>query len=262
MALGFVKGLVGALLLGTLVACGSGPSASGSTGTSQAALVPGYQHALANSRFRLGSVVDADHQFGALTQVVGTYGVFATNTVTGAASGLENAGAPGAAAYSGTGEQHSAAVRAYFVSGGLPSDQIARVALNVGGGSSSSGSEFYSCLIRAVDGVPVVESEACASFDGAGTTTWEQVYWPTLPECVVTEAQALQAMMHSSEAYATFLSKLPSNVAGGDVAIHHTGDASTGPFVAFASYDVQQDGTTLHFDVNGQELWLPDEDAP
>jgi hypothetical protein len=243
--------------------------AEGMTVGAVAVTISGYQHTLAASRIHLGAGIKSDH-FGFMQRWSGSDGTFAINDFSGMALGLQASLSPAYTAppYSGGFQGHNDAVRSYFLSAGIPADQV----LGVGGASkamqtgSPSGPPstltivgYESTVARSVGGFHVSESFAEAQINVNNEVVRESVYWPPLPGYLLDDATKIVA---DSTAGPTFLSTLPIQGAT-TVAIHHTsGHLSAGTqFVAFASVDVQEaPGESVHhFDVSGNELFTPEE---
>jgi hypothetical protein len=123
-----------------------------------------------------------------------------------------------------------------------------------------------SILRRRVSGVLVVESEAWAQMTTSGDVDSECVFWPPIDIAVVNAAVAWSNAMTDGPAHAAYLAKLPGPVQRDvGVVIHHTDMSVHSPAVAYASYDAVVDvGTSAvahHFDQNGAEFRLPQEQA-
>jgi hypothetical protein len=158
---------------------------------------------------------------------------------------------------------------AYWVSMGVASCQIVASGVDgsVGGGGPTDGAPTTVTsgpssvtLARGIDGVPVVESLAVASFDVDDQTTYESFYWPEIPANVVSAAIAFQNQLADPNALAAYKAKLPADAQGqGRVVIHHTSAGSLQPFQTAATYDVvettpEDDGGDLNFDQNGNPV--------
>jgi hypothetical protein len=262
------------IALGLLAAaCSSSPTEpSGTeapsvvTPTSTAVRV-GYVHRIENSRFNVGAAPSQRAEYG-MAKIVGDQGAFATRP-TGMVIALSNADAlvrskpalPGGAA------AHDQAVRAYFVAGGIPADQIGSVepyaAMSNSGFGAASPDEvkegrkleyYFSVLQRAVDGIPVADSFAWARLDEDAEPVLESVYWPEIPNAVVEQAKALQARVADATASRSMFSKMPAGAAGA-VTIHHAPGVWDGAFTATATYDVDvEGGKKVHFDGDGNEV--------
>jgi hypothetical protein len=259
---------------------------------------PGYQHVLERSRFLTGpqqSPVRRVEENG-FAKVVGPAGVFAIDLRNGLAlaiqSGGANKGETGAReaastqSYSMDADKHNEQVTDYFVSAGIPRDQIGGVHANTYLSASGSTQDerpmapkidgYASILERKIDKISVLDSTVWARLDEQGRVVSEWVYWPPIPAKVLTEARRLEELVASSDQ--AFSRRLPSGLPPGKVVIRHSAATEDGPFEAYASYDVverkeamipaldkaQGDArvvsvTVRHFDVDGNELRLPQE---
>ncbi|MDB4994960.1 MAG: hypothetical protein JWM74_2392 [Myxococcaceae bacterium] len=226
----------------------------------------GYFHTRAASKFALGSVVEEKAEFG-YQKTVGTEGVFAVHIATRGAVGSPNAGAPCASRGPlAPAETHAAAVRAYFMSGGLASNQITMVSTGSsasGGGSATGGPQtttltaYTSSLQRTVDGFPVVDSIAYASMNADSVVCSEQVDWPTIPPDVLADARELRTIIADAAKRSAFEARLPTTSKDGKVVIRHSTSAQGKPTAAFAAYEVSGNGTSRDFDANANELPAP-----
>jgi hypothetical protein len=140
--------------------------------------------------------------------------------------------------------------RDYYVTMGLPACQAVPGLID-------------SWVHRAINGIPVFESVASATFDIDNQTTSEQFYWPEIPANVVIAAIAFQQKISGPEGLAAYKSKLPEDAQGdGQVMIHHSVEF-TCPFQALTTYDVLTSGdagdgdATLSFDADGNPVTLP-----
>jgi hypothetical protein len=164
-------------------------------------------------------------------------------------------------------------VRDYFVSAGLPVDQVGDVLTSyVSGGGGAMGPttastnlliRLISTVSRKVSGIPVMDSWAAASMRTAGDVDWESVYWPPIDSTTVASAGAFAARMADPASHATFVSRLPNTVRQErGVVIHMTRPGHSAP-VAYVAFDVFlgpfEDSGERHFDVNGNEFKLPEE---
>jgi len=256
-------------------ACSSSPSeptgaespTTVATASAAAPVRAGYVHLMENSRFSVGAAPAQVAEFG-MAKIVGDQGTFATRP-TGMVIALSNADAlvrtklalPGGAA------AHNQAVRAYFVAGGIPTDQIASVqpyaAMSNSGVGNAGPDEvqagrkleyYFSVLERQLDGIPVADSFAWARLDEDAEPVLESVYWPEIPSSVVEQAKALQAHVADATASQAMFAKMPAGAAG-KVAIHHSPGVWDGTFTATATYDVDVDaGKKMHFDADGNEV--------
>jgi hypothetical protein len=235
--------------------------------------VAGYSHAFERSLFKPGNGQVAMSDAG-YSKLVGANGVFAVDQVTGAVLALPNAGAPSTRRppFAGSGAEHNAKVKAYFVAGGLPADQIAGVQTHamMEGGIDAAGNRtpdtligYYSVLSRAISGIPVAESYAWARFNVDGEVVDEAVHWPALPASAVAEAKALSVIVGDLPSVAALAAKIEQANPGfgnteGRVIIHHNLSVDRGGPFSVATYDSTPPNgrSTLHFDRNGARVAL------
>ncbi len=137
---------------------------------------------------------------------------------------------------------------------------------------------YQSVRERRIEDVPVVDSVAWARVNEQGQVGGEWVYWPAIPPEVIADARRLKEQLSRDSAKGAFLARLPVNVQAGQVVIRHSSAIATGPFEAFASYDVVERrlapepatrersidtsraaSVVRHFDVDGNERTLPHE---
>lgn len=180
--------------------------------------VPEFRYATTTSAFRLGTVVSVAREDG-FDKTIGSDGVLAVDVVNGMLMGVLNA-KTSYPKFQGSKEEHEAGAKQYFLSRGLPSDQLGRVSSTVsmsGGGSvrepmnaQPDTVEYTSIASRVVVGVPVVESQAVVRFEQNGKTTLEMVYWPALPPQAVSDAQTLKAVLSSPALAASYVGRTPS----------------------------------------------------
>lgn len=226
--------------------------------------LPGYTHTLAHSRFDLGSLVGEIDESG-MHKVIGTDGTFATELASGAVVATHDDVPfpdPRTGVYPGDADAQNAAVRSYFVTAGLPEDQIASISADgtglVQGENVLSG--WYSLLHRGWQGVPIVDSMADAAFDAEGRSAFEQVYWPPIPGAVLAQASALQKMLADPVQSAAYLMKLPASSRDGIAVIRHTSWYWQGPFQAQACCRGSTPASPC-FDREGQLVQLPGDDG-
>ena len=257
-----VLGLVSAM------ACSETPEepASHTTQTAATSEMEEYRHAFSHSQFAVGPATEQKFEFG-MEKVVGSWGVFATTQKTGKVLALPNADAPSRLrpALTNDAETHNAAVRKYFVAAGLPENQIESVTAHTKSSAIGIGDDeptawqfqsFTSTISRQYQGVPVVDSHAWAQFNDHSEVVTESVYWPEIPQSVLTAASGFQKQLVDAAAKASFFSKVPD---GGRLVIHHTSGNWQGAFKASVSYDVGSFGKTTHFDALGDAFSLPEE---
>lgn len=231
--------------------------------------VAGYQHTLAHSRFPVGTGAIVKDEFN-MHKVVGSEGVFATRA-SGMATALANSDS---AARRGTpigdNAAHNDAVRAYFVSAGLPADQIDAIqdfeVVSVPATSSDVASvqrtvQFRRSMItRRVQGIPVPDSYAWARINSDGTVVEEQVYWPAIPSDTLGKALALAANLSDTSTSAALEARLPPHRKGKGLVIRHSPGEWDKEFFADAVYDVVQQGpmpAVLHANEAGVLTTLP-----
>jgi hypothetical protein len=269
-----------------LVGCSSSPSEpsvdapreakSTASGLEAKPVLAGYRHTVGCSHFALGSDRGEKSEFG-LQKVIGEYGVFTTNEVTGMTMGLPNGNSPARARrpLSTTGAPHNAAVRDYFLSCGLPAAQIGKVSeqviLRFGGREGidvdppKELEAYFSTIFRmSPNGVSVVDSFAWARINADADVVQESVYWPDIPEEIVSEAEAFSVALAAQDAREKFIMLLPQDLreraaANGRVLIRHTSGAWRGSFSAYAVFDVGGIGLPAHFDKNARQVILPEE---
>ena len=167
---------------------------------------------------------------------------------------------------------HNQMVQEYFVGAGLPADQIAGVqTMYFGSATGAVGTSaqpvlesINSILMRSVNGVPVVESIAWAKLTTTGEAVMEHVFWPPIDPSVVAQAASFTASLADSSQHAAFLARLPGTVyKERGVVIHHTDPSVHAAPVAYVAFDAQIDpqgsAAMRHFDMNGVEFRLPQE---
>jgi hypothetical protein len=242
--------------------CGSGSLAPDAAPTSGAidlcvagAPLSGATYDVARSRFAFGSAPVREDGNG-LVRWVGDHGVVAIEP-SGGEMGIMNGGAPEVALpdWSNDAVALEAHVRAYFASFGVASCQAPSAQVLGGSGGRTI------ALLRSIDGITIGESLAYARFDNQDQSTSEGFYWPMIPADVVTSARALHERLADPAQLAAYKTKLPTDAQGeGVVNLHHTNAASTSPFEAAATYDVQASGgqlgrgSTLSFDADGNPV--------
>lgn len=221
----------------------------------------GYVHSFSRSRFDLGSLVSEVDQFG-MHKLVGTDGTFATELVSDATVGSHDDVPfpdPRTGVYPGDADAQNAEVQSYFVTAGLPFDQIASVsadeAVLAQGNNVLTG--WYSILHRGWNGVPIDDSSAYAALDAQGRSVSEQVYWPEIPGSVLAQARAFQDLLADPARRASYIEKLPASSRDSILVIRHTSWYWQGPFEAHACCRGPMPGDPC-FDVDGRLLTLPD----
>jgi hypothetical protein len=233
-------------------------------------LVMGFQLDQRHSGFDFGQLKTVQSSLG-MDRFQGTTGVFAVYTPTGASFAVANADSAiwDSGPLSNTGEGTKAAGRAYLVDRGLPEDQIGVVGLTTqltvkgpAGTYPRPVLKGYTAAIgRNVAGFTVADSVANVTLRRGGAVAKEVVLWPAFPWAIVRQAIALQAVVTNPSTLATYVAALPTTTKDGIVVIHHSSYLDV-PFVVFASYDVDDGGARKHFDIDGNELYLPVEVRP
>jgi hypothetical protein len=258
---------------------------------------PGYQHSLERSHFIPGPGAAELRRFQehGFAKVVGPDGIFATDLrnglviatqAGGANKGEARAEVESKPAYVLDPNKHNDQVVTYFVTAGVPRDQIGGVHANTYLSSSGSMNDaqpapvkvdgYASILERKIEKYPVVDSVAWARMDQQGRVVSEWVYWPAIPAKVLADARRLEELVSSGKA--EFLARLPAGLPTGKVVIRHSSATEEGPFEVYASYDVLErkefslpladtsqgrapvvSVVVRHFDVDGAELRLPQE---
>lgn len=222
----------------------------------------GYRHTFGHSRFDTGSVTSEVEEYG-MHKVVGDVGTFATQLVSGGAIAIPNVPFPNPAfgVYSGDADDQNGAVRSYFVSAGLPEEQVASVTADgtvyLHGDYQLSG--WFSSLNRGYEGVPIDNSIAFAAFDASGRSSEEQVYWPEISADVLEQVHAFQDMLADPGQKSVFVQKLPASSREAILVIRHTSWFWQGDFAAVACCR----GASLVgacFDMTGRPVHLPDDE--
>jgi hypothetical protein len=250
---------------------------------------PGYQHGLKQSHFAVGTPAHTISENGWSRQE-GSSGTFAVSLHNGLAMAVPNAQpiADQKPLYTKDPADHDKQVLEYFVSAGIPRDQIGGVHTMTRLSSSGRYGDahptppridgYISVLERKVGGFPVSDSVAWAQLDNDGHVISEGVYWPPIPASTIRDAGRIQQQLASTSDRTKFLAQVPGGLPSGQVAIRHTSASDQQePFEVMASYDVlerrvssQPTGTQTagageasavmrHFDVNGAEQRLPQE---
>lgn len=255
----------------------------------------GYQHGgLGISKFEVGDHVRRTFALGYIKQS-GDQGTLAIRPTNGSVFAVPNAHAQSLQLppYGASPQDHDRFVQAYFVGLGLPTAQIKQVhamtLLEAAGRSDETNrtvprvSAYYSVLDRTVDNVAVPDSFAWARVDARGVVVQEGVYWPALPAKVLADAKQLNDMLSDRAKRRVFQSRIPVDTSAAIVSIRHA-SSSEDRFEAFASVDVTvhanvgnvaKPGTEVssamhgaplgsatfvrHFDIDGKELFLPQE---
>jgi hypothetical protein len=241
--------------------------------TATAVPIVGYIHDLSRSRFRIGQATTLEVDLPTMQRWRGSFGAFAVDPTNNAANAIPNADSP-TGPYLLDVQTHNQMVKDYFISAGLPADQVAEVqtiyiATGSGSGDSSTRPVLHSInsiLRRAILGVRVIESIAWAKLTTTGDVDWESVFWPPIDAAVASSAAAFAASLADSTKHAAFLAKLPGKIyKEGGIVIHHTDPSIHAAPRAYVSFDAQTEArlsaAMRHFDVNGVEFRLPQEQA-
>jgi len=242
--------------------------------SSTAMPIAGYIHSLSQSRFRIGQPTTLEVNLPTLKRWHGSFGAFAIDPTNNAANAIPDADSP-TRPYLLDVPTHNQMVKDYFIGAGLPANQVADVqTMYFGSGSGSVGApppppvleSISSLLTRAINGVPVVESVAWAKFTTTGDVDMESVFWPPIDAAVASSAAAFAATLADTAQHAAFLAKLPSTIyKERGVVIHHTDPSIHAAPTAYVSFDAQTEpqlsAAMRHFDVNGVEFRLPQEQA-
>jgi hypothetical protein len=276
-----VIGLVGVV---GLLGCGTAPEPEGQdrgapvSATRIADGLPEYRHTPERSRMLTGPNSASRFEDG-LEKVVGDWGTLAIDPANGYSQGVPNAGVAmlDVAPFGSTLAEHSDHVKAMFVTAGVPLGEIGSVQGSVGGGFGGRAGEdakpvgnrwYTSTLTRMTDGIPVADSFAWARIDERDEVVSESVYWPSIPQRVIDQAEELRARLEAPGQRESFARRLPLRdmraATAGHVAIRHSSAVAEGAFEAYALYDVvTRDGKgtafTQHFDASGVEVRLPQE---
>jgi hypothetical protein len=238
--------------------------------------IPGYVHDLSRSKFNIGDNPIIEVDTTQLRRWRGTAGAWALEPANGWSMGILDGTAP-TGPYILDETIQGERVKQYFVRAGLPADQVrdVRATFQVLGGAPLGASpqsatvellSINSILTRNVQGIPVAESLAWAKMTVSGGVDMECVFWPTLDGAVVARALALAQKMTDPQMHAAFLAKLPGTIyRDGGVVIHHTDASVHATPATYVSYDVTLSSAghapMRHFDENGHEFQLPQEQA-
>ncbi|MEM8610152.1 MAG: hypothetical protein AAGF92_23890 [Myxococcota bacterium] len=220
--------------------------------------LPGYLHTFEASRFFIGAEVSYEVDISR-ERWVGEHGVFVMRA--GSSRGTSNSTSPARDRPPLLPpELHDDETVAYFVDGGLDADQIESVtASNIVGGNGAGSVEVgfrYTSLSRSWEGIPVLDSVASASWNDAGETVSEGVYWPEIPCEVLDEASLIRADIGQPDSTLVTLVRdsLGSEFEVYGPAITHASSSRPDdePFSATAVLIVSQTGTSYYFDLNGE----------
>jgi hypothetical protein len=269
-----------AAVLATICTGSTFAQAAGGITASDQGGASGYQHSIERSRFVTGSSVNQlrpIEEFG-FSKVLGPNGVFATNLRNGLVIASQNDGMDKSetlprpeearAEHLRYPDKHNAMVMEYFIAAGIPRDQVGGIHANTylsGGGASDDAAlarkvDGYASVLQRVvgDKFPVVDSVAWARLDNDGKSISEWVYWPAIPARVIADARLLEGLT-AGDRRAEYLARLPAGLPPGIVVIRHSSATDEGPFEALATYDVVDNRSVRHFDVEGAERRLPSE---
>jgi hypothetical protein len=262
-----------------------------------------YDHKLERSLFDPGANLHHDIK-GPYDRAVGDKGVFMADRMTGAILAVPNA--PGAAPkpavapaaadaavefrnrfprpLTENAEEHSAAVKDYFLKAGIPAAEIAGTHVTTtmaGGGAVKDGVQinrsvllwYTTHLERSLGGIPIEGSLAFAALDSNRKVISEGVYWPAIPIAVVARAQTLQRMLADAKTRTAFLEKVRHvrpdvGEAEGNVVIVHSSAFYHGKFQVEAVYTVMvrvplggNKPQIVRFDDTGSPVRMAEESA-
>jgi hypothetical protein len=233
--------------------------------------VPGHVHSLSQSAFRIGANVGVEVNLPTLQRWRGDNGAFALDPTNGWTMALLDANTP-RGPYILDANDQALRVNSYFVSAGVPAEQISDVATTfhaegsaqMGNGAPSPALEsLNSILRRSISGIPVPDSYAWAKMTTSGQVDMESVFWPPIDSSVVASALALAQSLNDATSQAAFMAKLPRVYKTAGVVIHHSDLSIHSAPTAFVSFDatIGSEATAAmhHFDPAGQEFRLPQE---
>jgi hypothetical protein len=165
--------------------------------------------------------------------------------------------------YPGDADAQNAAVRLYFVTAGLPEEQIESVSADATGVVHGQDvlAGWYSILSRGYNGVPIDDSMATAALEASGRSDFEQVYWPEISDDVLEQVRTFQELLADPLQRAAYVQKLPASSRDAILVIHHTSWFWKGPFEAVACCRGSI-AIGFCFDISGHPVHLLDEEAP
>lgn len=283
------------IAVGQLVNCTDSPppssgEAQGHVLASLNSVAPGkeFRHTLHRSRFRIGQIIQAA-QDSTIERTVGEGGVFAINLLNGAALATPSARSNGAKrdaveevprfrALSTDPSVHTARVLSYFKAAGLPMEEVGgtHVTTEMAGRASKVQRvirpentyfvAYTTHLERVLAGVPVVNSQAWATFDVDDNVESEGVYWPAIPMDVVEQSIRLRDIVADPSRLNALRTDISKNIhdlgdTPGRVVIAHTSPTFGGTPAFVAAYEVVSHSSPAiirHFDEKGSLLQLPD----
>lgn len=248
-----------------------------------------FRHSLSVSRFRIGQVVTQVGEAG-VARTVGTFGVFAVEQANGAVLAVPSspgipkrnaASIPSVKALTTDASIHNARVFEYFRAAGLPTSEVGgmHVTTTMEGSapirqrtilpSDSHFVAYTTHLERQIDGIPVTDSQAWASFNANDEVTSEGVFWPAIPAEVVAQAQTLRKLTADAARHNALRSSIQKTMpelgdTAGRVVIAHTPPSYRGPITTVAVYEVTPRGIGAYvhrFDETGSPVVLAG-DAP
>jgi len=238
-----------------------------------------FRHRMDGSRFVLGTNLTSLTE-GGFDRIIGSDGVFATWTANGATLAVPNANAAALSipALSTDENVHSARVLAYFTGLGIPADEV--VGMHVTTKMAGQGRRgerilptntrfvsYATHLERGIGGIPVVGSQAWATFNAKDQVVSEGVFWPEIPPSVVGEAQFLAAAVKDPVKHAKLRDDIRAsgrdfgNIPGRAI-ITHTADSYKERVSVVAAYEIITPGLgghIEHFDLGGKPLRLPED---
>lgn len=231
--------------------------------------VGGIVHSLSASRFDPGEARQSLSEHG-FRKVQGSFGVFATDELTGAVIASRSTFGVHPGPFRGGADAHNTAVRDYFIGAGLEPAQIGSVVAHAalrGGGSATAGSDrpaaeltaYSSVLSRRAGAFRVAESVAWAEIGSDGRVVSETLYWPPIPGEVLLQAVAFQAMVDDPSGGKAYRASLPTDVEPLGVVIHHRPMDERVGFWARVTFDVrtkERGAFVRHFELTGAEATL------
>jgi hypothetical protein len=215
-------------------------------------------------------------------RIVGSDGAFGRNLVNGSVLATPNASSSvlKAGPLSKDASVHSARVLAYFQTAGIPASEVSgthvttEMEVTFDPGNGGLGREAYHLvrfathLERQVAGIPVVSSQAWASFNARDEVISEGVHWPAIPIDIVSKAVVLRKLAEDPQHLASLQSQIRVRApeiedVSGRVVIAHTPPGYAGPVACVAGYEVTRPrerlASTRRFDEAANEVFLPSE---
>lgn len=200
------------------------------TGLDSGRNVPGYAHNRVVSRIQYGGPTNVESAIG-LTRHVGAEAASVT-LANGYFAARPNANSPASRRppRATNGIDHNKRVLDYFVTSGLPADQIGPVHANamlelsgntVTGESAKQLRGYVSVVDRQVDGVRVEGSYAWAQFNDKDDVVAEEVWWPELDGAILTKLASFRSRVNG--AGSSYRAKLPVELQAksGELVVRH-----------------------------------------